>query len=334
MTLDNAPWALDGARIPSRLARTASYIESGGVEGVVSVGDLKVRPLDVPGVGLQVDPGAAILLNRYQTAPNQSYAVTNQGIQTVDAVDMPPANAAAQSHLVCVTIGDPEFSQAGHPWMTSDPIADPENFQYVRIFIVPNVPSGTTSFKQLGSFYPALALARIDVPANTSTITSAMIVDLRKVARPRRLDVNLTANATASQNVTYAGGWQGLSGFSWSVDVPEWATKANVRGSLISLVHENEGYGQFRIAIVGSGAAYPSLLRSGDHTSTTWHDFIDQDLGGYIDIPSALRGTTVTFRVEAQIQSGTEGAATGPAWVRIDGNSQAIVDVTFTEGTA
>ena len=329
MTLDNAPWALDGARIPARAARTSSYIDSGGVEGVVGQSDLKVIPLAVPGVGLQVQAGAAIMLNRYQTGGiNQSYSVSNQGVGTIDAIDMPPANPAAQSHLVCVVVGDPEFSSAGHPFMPSTPIPDDqrETFQYVRFVVIPNVPAGTTSFKQLGRNYPAYALARIDVPAMTSTITSAMITDLRKLAKPRASEDIQTMTLTPNALDTVTPAWEPFGG-AYMVEVPEWATHAKVQGWVQGVLNTKDGSGGLAVSMVGAYTPVVPINEPVPRTSTSdTNDRKAYTVGGTIAIPLANRG----HAEPAQIVFHTNGSGSN-GFLSTDGSVSSVLRVRFEE---
>lgn len=332
MTFVSAPWALDGARAPAALARTASYTESGGAEGVVASGDLKVSALGVPGPGIQIAGGGALLLNRHQASPSETYTILNSGTEVLDASDMPAANAAARSHLVCVTIGDPEFSAVGHPWMTgSDPAAGTEEtFQYVRPFVIANVPANTKSFKELGLAYPALALARIDVPANTSTITSGMIVDLRKIARPRREEaiVQVTGLATKSTNpAADVDLWVEFgSNGGWSVEIPEWATRANVMGFLegVAIAQSGAAYGEFRPSFPVIGSAQATVA---DWTvqGATFEDRFGVNLGSQISIPANIRGSSQPIRIEHRVLN----AASTP--MRVDNRSTAFLRIAFEE---
>ena len=183
MALRNSPLAIDGALIDAATLRIESFMSGGRYGGVSAPGALKVRALAIPGNGVRIAEGAATVPNGYQSEPDQAYVASNVGEHVVPSSAMPPANASARSHLVVVTVGDPEFSQAGHPWMlVSDPPEGEElTFQYVRFHIIQNVPASTKRFSDLGLSYPAYELARLDIPANTTTITQEMIVDLREV---------------------------------------------------------------------------------------------------------------------------------------------------------
>lgn len=303
MTLASAPWALDGARITSSLARSASDAALGGAEGVVRSGDLKVSQLAVAGNGLLVSAGGAIIANRYQSTPTENYVISNVGTHTIDASVMPASNPAPKQYLVCVTIGDPEFSQVGHPWMlgTDPPVGTEETFQYVRPFLV-ECPSGTTSFEALGYDYPAYALARVAIPASTTTITDAMITDLRALVQPRRETLILTQIQAAQHTLTGAPAVQDWpNSFTWSIDIPKWATKMKVMGTLNALTS----------LLAAAGNLYINVTNVGTTPATPWDepapsgasDRKSYGVGGTLTIPSAYAGTTQTLKFRANANS-------------------------------
>ena len=55
---------------------------SGTWQGVVKKNDLKVKQLATPGVGVLIEAGVGIVLNKYQTSPNESYVVSNPSTHT------------------------------------------------------------------------------------------------------------------------------------------------------------------------------------------------------------------------------------------------------------
>lgn len=313
MTFASAPWALDGARTASALARTASYAETGSAEGVISRDDLKVSPLDVPGVGVKIAAGGALILNRYQTTPSQTYTVLNVGDEILDPTDMPPANAAQKVYLVCATVGDPEFSQTGHPWMTSsDPAAGTEEtFQYVRPFIIPVANTSIKTAKAAGVTYPALALAQLVIPANTTTITSSMITDVRKIARPRNSEEIFTGASSSSNYLNGGAAGPGNyevwpSALTFQVDIPEWATTAKVMSFVEGPQLQKAGIGALRVTLVGAGSTAATNLNESAPTSGV--DRKSYNVGGKIDIPANLRGTTATIRMEGMVaNTGSQG---------------------------
>ena len=88
-----------------------------------------------------------------------------------------------------------------------------------------------------------------------------------------------------------------------AVKIPKWATKANIIGwiSSVYLAWTEATYGDLRVAIVGQGATfattYDETARGGSSGDLTRYTY---NVGGSIDIPDAIRGTTQTFRLEGR----------------------------------
>ena len=321
MTFNFAPWAIDGARSTAGLARLASYAGGGGRSGVIKPGDLRVSSLAVPGDGIRIASGGAVVLNHYLSDPDEAYVVSNPASHTVLPVDMPPPTGGAAHYLVCVVIGDPEFNQAGHPYMPPgllDPV-EAADFEYVRIVIVP-CPAGTTSFEQLGYNYPAYALARLEVPPGTSTITNAMIVDLRELSQARthrEVAMGTTVPGLELQSPDFVP----FPTFAPSMQVPRWATKAVVTASLDGIwAFTGSVNGELRVVLgpfAGASLGYDV-------------DAVNYERRGYrlaltADV-QAYAGQNVTL----QIQGRKLG---GDAWLgSVDGLSvQVVYDVQFYE---
>jgi len=225
VTFNFAPWAIDGARTAAGLARLAAYQGSGGRSGVIRPTDLKVTALSVPGNGLRIAAGGASILNGYLSNPDEVYVVSNPATHTVGSGSMPSAKPSVSYYLVCVVVGDPEFTQTGHPFMPSTPL-DPVvalTYEYVRVVILPCTAT-QDSFEDLNKAYPGYALARLEVPANTTTITNAMITDLRELAQ-RRAERNVLAQTifpfSGTQGATNAMGFQDWTGFKPSLAIPK-----------------------------------------------------------------------------------------------------------------
>jgi hypothetical protein len=329
VTFYNAPWALDGATISSALARRAQYAAMSGGEGIINAADLKVTQLATPGNGLLISSGNAAITNRYQSDPNETYTVANPGTHEILSTEMPTSQPTPKSYLVLITVGDPEFSQVGHPWMTSD-VLDPEvaaSYDYVRPWIL-EVAAGTTSFDGLGLGYPALALARIDVPASTTTITNAMITDLRVMARPRAQEILLQNTALANNNLasTGAGVWVDW-GPQWSIKIPKWATSAIVTGWIEGMYvpGASGAYGQLRANIGAAGVTAQTTFDE-NNSAPSGGDLlrVGHNIGGRIAIPSAARGTTQTLKTEAQVLVPT-------AYLYIDSITSSLFRVRFEE---
>lgn len=326
MTWNENP-VVDGARLESHTLRRNLYMETGGAEGIATPGELKVLPLATPGNGLRITAGSGALLNRYQTAPNQSYAVSNDGEDVVDASRMPAANASARSHLVVVTVGDPEFSQVGHPWMpaTLQEIPNPATFNYVRVVIIENVPATTTHFGQLNKSYPGLAIARLDVPANTTTIQAQHIVDLRTIVRPRVRDVVWHVDTPAAENLASVTPTYEYfpNSTARTVAIPPWATHVLCSGFVEGVRISKQGTWRFRVA--GPGGSTPNSTMD-DKIVAGSADRRSINVGGEFPIAAQHRGTNQLFRIEAtNYNSGSVGGLAADSW------TTAMVQLRFEE---
>lgn len=334
MTFEKSAWAIDGALSTSALARREAYANGGG-EGVVLKDDLKVTQLSTPGVGVQIAPGVASVLNRYQSTINESYIVSNPTVHIIPSGQMPASNPSAKAYILAVVIGDPEFAQTGHPWMlASDPPSGEETtFEYVRPTLI-EVSAGATSIP--GATYPYYALARINVPANTTTITNAMITDLRKLANPRQYQRMFASPGSAyTPTVRYMasgasyGNWSGDSGGGYfpNVDVPIWAKRAvisgRVNGATIVNAHTSTaGNLRFQLgAVLGPDVSWNTANVAGPMR-------MNLEAAGEFDVTS-VAGTNVTLLIE-----GRQTAPASPTTdqrIRLDSGSQVVIDVRFFE---
>ena len=329
MTFDSAAYAINGPEIGAALARRAIYASS-RQSGIVQKDDLKVTDLAVPGIGIQISEGVGLVLNDYQTEPNEVYVVNNPGVHTVPAIEMPAANPSAKSYIVAIVVGDVDFNQAGHPWMPStlapEDVAD---FEYVRPTLI-EVTAGATT---LDVPYPALVLARIDIPANTTTILQSYIHDLRALAAPRQsqeIFVGQPWTNAAPRRIPSGsayGDW-GPQEYSPSVKVPSWATRAivicslngvrladssanvagNIRTQLGSVVGDSIG---FDVPNNSAGSIRMNLQTAGEYDVTS------------------VAGTSQNLRVE-----GYENAPAAPSTnqkLALQNGSQMIFDVRFFE---
>ena len=332
MTFENTAWAIDGALLGSSLARRAEYAAVGGAQGVVQKNDLKVSQLAVPGVGLLIEAGVGLINNDYQTNPNETYVVSNPSTHTITAGEMPAASGSARSFIVAVVVGDPDFSQTGHPWMGSDdpPVGEEQSFDYVRPTLI---QVANSSVKTLDVDYPALVLARIDIPANTTTITDSMITDLRNLARPRQeqqIFVGSPWTGASPRKIPSGSAYAdwGPQEFLPQVKVPEWATRA------ILIVSINGVRLMDSTANVAGGVRTQMGTVTGPRTdfdipsNSAGAIRMNLQTAGEYDV-SGIAGTTVGLRVE-----GYESAPASPTTnQRLDlrGGSQMIFDVRFFE---
>lgn len=334
MTFENTAWAIDGALLGSALARRAEFAAVSGAQGIVLKGDLKVTQLAVPGVGLLIDPGVGLVTNKYQDTPNETYVVSNPDSHTITAGEMPAASGSDRSFILAVVVGDPEFSQSGHPWMGSDdpPLGEEQTFNYIRPTLIEVADNTITS---LDVTYPALPLARIDIPASTTTITNAMIHDLRALARPRfSQEVFISpAETWTSADPRYipAGSafnnW-GSAEFSPSVKVPEWASRAILTASINGVRYKDTTVnisGRVR-AKVGTLVGPETVFDYEVEAASARRDNLM--CAGEFDV-SELAGTTVDLKVQ-----GFQDSPVSPSdnqQLRLQQGSQMIFDIRFFE---
>lgn len=295
-------WAIDGVEVPAAVARAVAYASSGGAEGVVEPDGLKVASLDVPSTQVRVLPGAALVLNRYPGGSLQTYAVLEQVQQTLPVVAT--GSSGGRSDLVIVRVTDTEYG-SGDPGSTFE--------------IVQGVPdaSGAEYAATLG--YPAVALARIDIPASTATITSDMIVDLRRVALPR------TKRVVINREIVAPTGVESSTFTEWpdagaSVEVPSWATTAIFRVETLAAHWGPNVTGELRIMFGDLGVvrqAYNLDLDAGASVR------VPMVCAGQADIPQA-QGETRMLRLQARRTAGTGYIAS-----RVD--AYYILEVEFLE---
>jgi hypothetical protein len=281
-----------------------------------------VLPLAVPGDGVRISSGGAVLENRYELDVNQAYVAEATSEEILGADDNFTGivgNGTTQSHLICVSIGDPQYTTAGHPWFTeamkSAILADTEtalDFQYVRPWVIKNVPSTTVRVEDLGAppAYPIYALARIDVPAGSGSITSGMIVDLREVVNQRTKTVQINVPAADADQLSVGAAytyetWPDTS--NTSVYVPKWATKVYTTAFIQSFVQGTDANidAPMRVAMRKSDNTFVAAAAQSVYYSATGFNQYGNDkaisMMGPISIPAAQRGTTCKFSTEATL---------------------------------
>lgn len=308
MPLDSVPWFVGGgAEHSPEVARTLAYAATGGKQGVISPGDLKVTPTSVPGSNVQVSVGAAVIPSRNATGRNQSYVARMNTADT--AAIAATSSSGGRSDLVVIQIEDPWVS--GEPWQDpSDPTVGP----YVFTRVISNVPAGTTDLNNVSGYSgrTAITLARIDIPASTGTITAAMITDLRDLANPRSERTVLSGTLTGAERVLNTETWQSfpVNGIN-NVVVPSWATHAVIRVETTVRAVSGDTYFWLQ-AFMGTPQDQTHLF------SDVKYDTIDVTRtnqmrspiilpsSGPWPIPSELRGktTTLTSRVKAVNSNG------------------------------
>jgi hypothetical protein len=193
---------------------------------------------------------------------------------------------------------------------------DPENAIYAEVM-------RGTSVSGLG---PYILLAKIVMPANATTVTSAMITDLRSVAQPRRerntsiVDIGATTYDLTS--ATFVD-WPGANGGAASFPVPEWATKAIVRCDILEVLVRTANNDGELVLTFGGQPAYTTARRY-DEIYNGATSRVDQVIVAEFAIPEAMRGTAQTIKVRARRKAGTGS-------LRSDAYTTVVWDVEFIE---
>jgi hypothetical protein len=267
-----------------------AYATTNGREGVVERGDCKVLATAVPGNQVRVSSGGVVMRNWNAGGTNQSYIGRNVGD---DLITVPAqGSGSGRSDLLVARVEDPQYS----PWGAPPSV---ENGPYIYTRLISNVAGTTTSARQLGLTYPAIALARIDIPASTATITNAMIKDVRQLFWPQETRT-IVAFEPATDQQLLAVAFSLWPSTQPTIVIPEWATWVEMQMTLTGILRTGtlRTVGQIRCVIapgnpntlVGTGVTYDTEAQS----TNTRHS-LSCGLSGNIQ---ALAGQSVTIRGE------------------------------------
>ena len=287
MAVHSTPWFIGaaGTTHSAEVARNLAYLATGGANGVGGTSDLKVTQLSTPGPGVQVLPGAPVMLNKFPGGANQSYVGS---VSTATTLSVQPTNTSGgRSDMVIARVRDPQYGTYG----TFNP-ANPNAFDFFSVEIIQGV---NPALRTLNVPYPAVVLARIDIPANTATITNAMIVDLREKVNARRLTVTRVIAPSGDLNATTIGYRNFPLGTAPTVDVPEWATRLIMKTYYSGLEVTGPVVAGFRGVIgtvVDNNNGIVAKTASGMNRETYVH--LSQ-----FSIPKEYRGTTRAFATQA-----------------------------------
>ncbi|NHI16871.1 hypothetical protein [Microbacterium excoecariae] len=332
MALDPVPWFVGGgAEHSPEVARLLAYAGTSGAEGIVSVGDLTVEPLAVPGTAVQVLPGAALVRNRAAGGDQQTYVARNPVSAQVDVAAT--GSGAGRSDLIVLRVEDPNM--AGEPWQAP---TDPASGPYVFLRVVSGVPAGTTRLQDVSGYagQSAITLARVDVPASTGTITAGMITDLRQVAIPRRETRMFTFNPPDERYFNAGSsawdGWplQGSDsmGLFDQVEIPEWATHFQAVVSYTGVLAEGNTWGRTRL-LIGDD---PQLNVQATFNTPSAGDLIFvMQAAEKGQVPAGLRGVTAPMRLQGRLDSTSIPASRGP-WSTP--YTRVVVQIEFEERAA
>lgn len=331
MALEMDSWAVSGAQSSARIARLQLQSGTASGNGVVATDHLQVRELAVPGTSVRITAGGATILGHEQTAQG-SYFAFNVG--DAELAVSATGSGAGRSDLVVLRVEDPSID--GTSWshdVTTEPV--------YHFRIIEGVSSAAT---RVPSGMSAIALARLDIPPSTATITQDMIADVRQPATPRTqrtlrvqrggTQVNDPPNWDEAGNQTED--FERWPQHDWVVEIPAWATQVQVLANWDNVFYSPTGgtagtddaRGQLRVGFVGTefihttASAYnfnPSSGTNGYRCSTANRD--------QIPIPAAMRGQTVPVRMYA-LGGGQDGRLVA------DNYANFSVDLQFNEVAA
>ncbi len=341
MAHDGTPWFTGGgAEHSPDIARILPYITLEGSEGVVRPTDCRCLSMPVATNRIRVMTGAYAILNRALGGDSQMYLgrVTSQ-----DEVETTPTGSGGgRTDLVIIRVENPYPS--GESWPTP---SDVKNGPYVFTRIIEGVPANTTSVKQLNLGYSAIAVARINFPPSTSTVSQAMITDLRPVAQAgfgdRLEDASLTkqnwrnnykygsADIMTNSSFSVTSQWP-LATATMKLPIPANCTDFDYVITFANLQHDFANiWGEFTLAET-SGAfssASNSIVDYNKFDVDQWVNGgirVNPIISGNCPVPAASRGKVAT--VKTNYRSYLNNAGT----LRFDTSSIAMVDVSFNIG--
>lgn len=330
MAIDSTPWFVGGgAQHSPEVARLLAYSATSGAEGVVEPPSLRVTAQATPNGTVSVRPGAALILNRYAGGGQQTYVLRNA---SATSVEIPATGAgASRTDAIIARVLDPQYEGSAP--------ADPVTFQYSSIERIGSVPANLTDIKQLNLAYPAVLLARIQIPASTGTITNGMITDLREVAIPRRESVLRTYAFTSGEGKVLGNTTAYPTGSTWAeeapdawgpIRIPSWATRVRITvmwagvgcpaGNAKGYVWAQIGLNSNPDKVVTQGTRYDTASSGG----WTRQVFIAAD-DKYI--PTSLRGTEQKIYPRANVDASVPTASR----VQLDPGSSIILQAEFIE---
>lgn len=308
MSLIPQPILVNGATHPAQTFRMLVRDLARGNEGITQGDDLKVTQLATPGGGVTVADGSGVVRGRANTFQG-SYAVCNTG-----SADVPIAatGGTGRSDMVIVRVEDPEYEGSLNP--ATDQIA---YFQ-----VISNVSSSALSIPDGRTGIP---LCRIDIPASTSTITDAMIVDLRKVANPRRDRRLYTQSPIADSSLIGASTTYSYfdTALGWNIAVPDWATTVRIKIDVCPLRYSVADYAGALRATFGASLTLQAV--SIDDNQGTGVRKIPAICADTLAVPAAYRGTTQLLRTQANGSAGNAGR------INISTYTTLVADVEFEE---
>lgn len=301
---EGVPWMVGGgAKHSANVGRVVSYGAFGGVSGVFKPGDWKVAPT-TPTANMQVHvaTGAGGIVNGSANAQSEGYIAR---APAVSDITIAPTGGAARSDLIVVRIKDPQYA----PWtnLYTNP-TDIANGPYAFPEVISGVANTITRAEQLNLAQSLYAVARIDIPANTTTaITSAMIKDLRQLTSPHYLPVNdlQAGNPAGDFLLTTDTAIKNWPSKTLSVNVPTWATWADITVDLLAFGVSGPANFDSRIQFGALTGAFFAFDYNGAANVAGTVETVNWSMFAGFDVTS-LQGTTQVLRTNARRTFATE----------------------------
>lgn len=289
-------------------------------EGVTQGTDLKVTPMAINGAGVTVGDGSGVVKGRFDPFQGH-YSVFNIGSEDVPIA---ATGGSSRADLIILRVEDPEY----------EGIRDPQQAGY--LYVASNVSSTATA---LPAGISGIVLARVNLPASTSVITSGMITDLRKIANPRRERI-LYSYYAADPLVEISGTsetWKthpplpsaSPAGNMQNITIPSWATTAKVVFTIGGIrLADGNVFGGLRFKLGTEEAA--QWVSIDDNQGTAARRLGAMMMAETISLTTtsgaALRGTTQPFYSRMRTRTANAGK------IGVDGATTFVIDIEFTEG--
>lgn len=309
MSLFRVPILTDGANHSAQQFRMMVRDLARGAEGITEGDDLKVTQRSTPGAGVQVGDGSGVVRGRVN-ANQGHYSVCNIGSTLVDIA---ATGGSVRSDMVILRVEDPEYEG------TLNPVTDEINY----FEVISGVSSSATTIPDGRTGIP---LARIDIPASTSTITSAYIVDIRQVANPRR-DRLMETQSPSGTSTAITGTASTYTYFStapgWNIAIPAWASKVKIRVDISQIKYTTGTIVAGLRATFGDSLTLQSVPLDDNQGSGVRRGMVA--VADTLTIPDDYRGTTQLLRPQVAGVPGNLGAIT------VDTSTTLIADIEFSE---
>lgn len=330
---EGSVWAVQGAKSGARMARLQLQSATRGGQGIVESTDLEVRASTIPDGTVKVSSGGCVVLGQEQGFQGSYYGY-NVGLDSVSIA--PTGSGGGRSDLIVARVEDPTVEG---PNVWSHALTD----QLIYTRVIQGV-SATETDIPAGSTYSAIPLARVDIPANTATITQDMITDLRTMLQPRSQRILRVQHGAPTVNGEYdeAGNivepdWERWPQHEWTdVVIPTWATQVQILANWDmgyytppgGTTGSHDARGWVKVGLIGppDGALYTRRCAYNFNPFTAYNGYsVNIACRDTVAIPESARGLPVSVRMLAQ------GVPDLIGRIRLGESSTMSVDMNFLE---